>query len=176
MFLNTTFVRSLMEPTTSPYLEVRKSPVHGTGIFAAKDIPAGTKIIRYVGRKISKEESDDVFDHQFEKYQENPDEEGGVYIFELNKKYDIDGNVSYNTARFINHSCDPNCESENTGNHIWIVALRDIKQGEELTYNYGYNVESYEDHPCRCGSENCVGYIVDQDDWPKLKELIKKSN
>ena len=98
----------------------------------------------------------------------------GVYIFELNKKYDINGNVKWNTARFINHSCNPNAEASNDDGHIWIEALRDIKKGDEITYNYGYDLESFEEHPCKCGSANCVGYIVDKDLWPKLEKLKKQ--
>ena len=72
------------------------------------------------------------------------------------RKWDIDGNVPWNTARFINHSCDPNAETMNTGRRILIQAMKDIPKGEEITYNYGYDIENYEDHPCHCGSPNCV--------------------
>ena len=95
--------------------------------------------------------------------------QGLVYIFELNKRYDIDGNVSYNTAKYINHSCAPNCEPEIIRGHIWIIALRNIMKGEELTYNYGYGFEDYQDHECRCGSDNCIGYILGEEYWPKLR-------
>ena len=80
----------------------------------------------------------------------------GVNRVEANA-VDIDGNVKYNTARFINHSCDPNCETDVIRGHIWVIALRDIKKGEELAYNYNYEYEDYEDHKCRCGSNRCVG-------------------
>ncbi|MCK5083439.1 MAG: SET domain-containing protein-lysine N-methyltransferase, partial [Candidatus Omnitrophica bacterium] len=113
-----------------------------------------------------------------EKNKENS-EYGAVYIFNLNKRHDIDGNVSYNTARFINHSCDSNCETEIIRGHIWIIALRDIKKGEELSYNYNYDFEDYEDHKCRCGSNRCIGYILDEDHWPQLRRmenLRKKRN
>ncbi len=162
------------KPTISKYVEVRNSPIHGTGIFAACDIPKGTKIIEYVGRKISKKESDDIADKQYEKGQQGT--EGHVYIFEVNKKYDLDGNVSWNTARFINHSCSPNCETEqDEDDRIWIVSIRAIKKGEELSYNYGYDIDNWKDHPCRCGSENCVGHIVAEKHWAKLRKLIKDS-
>ncbi|MFC1723918.1 SET domain-containing protein [Nanoarchaeota archaeon] len=153
------------------HTEVRHSEIHGTGVFARNDIFKGERVIEYVGEKISKEESDKRYN---EWLNNKSKDDGTVYIFTLDDNYDIDGNVDYNTARFINHSCSPNCETDNTDGHIYILAKRDIKKGEEITYNYGYNLEDYEDHPCRCGSPDCVGYIVDEDDWPELKEILKK--
>lgn len=155
------------------YIEIRKSKIHNNGAFAIVDIPKGTKIIEYVGEKISKIESEKRSDETFENSKKSADN-GAVYIFELNKRFDIDGNVSWNPAKNINHSCSPNCETENEeGKRIWIITLRNIKKGEEITYNYGYDLENYKDHPCLCGSKNCVGYIVNEDDWPKLKKLLK---
>lgn len=128
----------------------RRSPIHGIGGFAKKDIPAGTRILEYVGEKITKEES-------ARRCQAN-----NVYIFCLNDRYDIDGNVPWNPARFLNHSCRPNCETEldEDEERIWILALRDIRAGEELTFNYGYDLSEYKDYPCNCGAPDCVGYIV----------------
>jgi len=153
------------KPTKSPYLIIKKSSVHGKGGYAKKDIPKGTKIIEYVGKKIKSTDDNDDDDNQ-----------ETVYTFELNKKWDIDGDISWNTAKNINHSCDPNCEIDIIKDHIWIIALRKIKKGEELTYNYGFDLEDFEDHPCRCGAKNCVGYIVDDYYWPKLHRKIKKLN
>jgi hypothetical protein len=82
------------------------------------------------------------------------------YIFALDGQFDLDGNAAQNPARFLNHSCAPNCEAELDAGHIWIVALRNIKAGEELTFNYGYDLDDYRDHPCRCGAPDCVGFIV----------------
>lgn len=161
------------KPTTSEYIVVRNSSIHNKGVFAKKDIPEGTKIIEYVGRKITKKESDKISDRDLEANKKDS-ANGAVYIFELNKRYDIDGNVSWNTARYINHTCNPNCETQIIKGHIWIVSTRDIKKGEELSYNYGYDIENYEDHPCKCGSENCVGYIVDEDSWSKLKRKLAR--
>jgi len=163
-----------MKPTTSPYIEVKRSRIHGTGVYAKKDIPKGTKIIEYVGEKITKKESERRAELHLERHKKNKEEAGAVYIFELNKKYDIDGDVPWNTAKWINHSCDPNAETMIINGHIWIIATRDIKKGEEITYNYGYDLENYEDHPCHCGAKNCVGYIVGEEHWPKLKKLLKK--
>ena len=167
-----------MRKTLSPHIKVKESCIHSTGIFAKKDIPEGTRIIEYVGERIGKAESDRRANIPLEKNKKNGDY-GAVYIFDLNKRHDIDGNVPYNTARFINHSCDPNCETKIIRGHIWIIALCDIKKGEELAYNYNYGFEDYEDHDCRCGSSRCVGYILDEDLWPRLRRrenLKKKKN
>lgn len=161
-----------MQPTTSKYIEVRESSIHNKGIFAAINIPKDTKIIEYVGKKITKKEADNIADNQFEKGEEG--HEGHVYLFELDSKHDIDGNTNYNTAKYINHSCDPNCETENEDGHIWIVAIKNIKKGDELSYNYGYDLESFKDHPCKCGSKNCVGYIVKEEDRTTLKKKLQR--
>jgi uncharacterized protein len=161
--------------TNSKYIEVRNSPIHGTGVFAACDIPKGTKIIEYVGKKISKDEADEIADKQYELGEKGT--EGHVYIFEINDDYDIDGNVSWNTARFMNHSCSPNCETEqDEDDRIWVTSIKDIKKGEEISYNYGYDLDNWKDHPCRCGSENCVGYIVAEKHWDKLKKRKNSNN
>jgi len=158
-----------MQKTTSPYIVLRRSKIHSAGIFAKKDILKGTRIIEYVGEKVTKAEADRRADIPLEKNKKNV-EYGAVYIFILNKRHDIDGNVAYNTAQFINHSCDPNCETEIIRGHIWIIAIRDIEKGEEIAYNYNYDVEDYEDHICQCRSKRCVGYILDEDYWPRLKK------
>lgn len=126
----------------------KKSRIHGLGGFAKADILSGTRVIEYLGEKITKQES------------VRRCEVNNQYIFALNDREDLDGNVDWNPARFINHSCAPNCEVEWDGSHIWIVAKRDIKAGEEITFNYGYDLVDYREYPCACGSENCVGYIV----------------
>lgn len=155
-------------PVESEWFEVRESKIHGKGIFAAKDIPKGTKVIEYVGEKITKEEAEIRADVQLERAEK--DNDGAVYIFELDDNYDIDGNVEWNTARLINHSCNPNCETLDEGEFIWIISIRDIKKGEEISYNYNYDFDSYKDHPCKCGSENCVGFILNDKYWGKLKK------
>lgn len=153
----------------SPYIIVKSSGIHNKGVFAKKNIKKGTKIIEYVGEIITKKESDSRAQTQLEKNKKNKTH-GAVYIFELNKRYDIDGNVPWNKAKYINHSCDPNAETEDINGHIWIIAIKDIKKGEEITYNYGYDLEDYKDHPCKCKSKNCVGYIVAEKHWKKLKK------
>ena len=138
-------------------VRVGKSHISGQGLFAGQDIKQRTKIIQYIGTKIPREESDRRL------------AAGNVYIFGLNERYSIDGNTLKNTARYINHSCDPNCQTEQFGNTIWIVALKDIQAGEELTYNYGYDDEDYEDSPCNCGANNCCGYILAPQCWDRIK-------
>jgi len=126
----------------------RKSSIHGTGGFAKAAIPSGARVIEYLGEKISKAES------------LRRCEADNEYIFTLSDRQDLDGNVAWNPARFINHSCAPNCDAELDEERIWIVANRDIAAGEEITFNYGFDLEDYRNYPCRCGSPGCVGYIV----------------
>ena len=153
----------------------RKSSVHGRGLFASQYIKKGSQIIEYVGDKVTKREGDRRADKQILRAKKNKNN-GMVFVFELNKRYDIDGNVSYNHARLINHSCNPNCEVVIDNNHLWISALINIKKNHELSYNYGYSYDTdYDEHKCKCGSSRCVGYILDEDYWPKLKKK-KKNN
>jgi len=152
----------------------KKSSLHGSGLFALSNIKKSEQVIEYVGDKVTKKEGDKRADKQIKKAQKNKSK-GMVYVFELNKKYDIDGGIARNYARFINHSCDPNCEVEITSNQIWISSIKRIKKGTELLYNYGYPYDSdFEDHICKCGSKKCVGYILSDDDWPKLKKALNK--
>ena len=126
----------------------KDSPIHGTGGFAKTPIRKGTRIVEYLGERISKGES-------LRRCERN-----NGFIFTLNDEQDLDGNVAWNPARFINHSCAPNCEAEKDDDRIWIIATRDVRAGEEITFNYGYDLEDYKDYLCHCGSPQCVGYIV----------------
>ncbi len=157
--------------TQSPYVFKQRSSIHGYGIYARRDIPKGARVIEYVGERITKAESERRADALLREAQGNV-ERGAVYIFELNRRYDIDGNVGYNTAKYINHSCDPNCEADVIRGKIWITALREIAQGEELTYNYGYDLDEFEDHPCRCRTSRCVGYIIAEEHWLRLPKTL----
>jgi SET domain-containing protein len=139
-------------------IRVGPSRIAGKGLFAAIDLKQGMRIIQYLGERISLQES------------ERRLAEDNVYIFELNTHYAIDGKSPKNLARYINHSCDPNCEVENTGRTIWIVAARNIQEGEELSYDYGYAVKNYEDNPCNCGAKNCCGYILARQYWGLIKK------
>lgn len=155
----------------SKYCEVRGSEIHGRGVYATTFIPKETKIIEYVGELIDKETSEKRGVSQHSKALKTGD--AAVYIFTLSRKYDIDGNVPWNTARLINHSCAPNCEAWIEGRKIFIHSLCDINAGEELTFDYGFDVDCYEDHPCLCGKDNCIGYIVGQGQWAELRERLK---
>ena len=151
----------------------KKSHIHGSGLFAIQHIKKRSKIIEYIGDKVTKKEGDKRADKQIKQYKKNKNN-GMVYIFELNKLYDIDGSVAHNHAKLINHSCNPNCEVEIINNEIWISAIKNIRKNTELSYNYGYSYDTdYIDHICRCRSSKCVGYILDEDHWPKLN---KKKN
>jgi hypothetical protein len=140
----------LQEDTVNIRVWVGTSRIAGKGLFAAQDIEKGTRIIQYIGARISKEESLRRL------------AEGNAYLFEFNAWDDIDGKTRKNTARYINHSCDPNCEVHITKSTIWIVAKRDIQDGEELSYNYGYTAKHYR---CWCRAKNCCGYILGEEYW-----------
>ena len=151
--------------------KVAASPIHKRGLFATADIAAGTDIIQYLGEKISKEESSRRALEWEEKARKSGS--GLVYIFELDDEWDIDGRKGRNPARYMNHSCDGNCEAINYDGEIWIVARKEIKEGEELTYDYGYDMEHFLDHPCECGSDNCIGFIVREEQRKKVKKLLR---
>ena len=156
----------------SRFCEVRNSEIHGRGVYATCFIPKETKIIEYVGELVDKKESERRALSQHAKSLKTGD--AAVYIFTLSKSYDIDGNVPWNTARLINHSCAPNCEAWIEGRKIFIHSLCDINPGDELTFDYGFDVDCYEDHPCLCGRDGCIGYIVGRGQWAELKERLKK--
>ena len=147
-------------------IEARLSQIHGNGVFATEAIKKGERIVRYKGKLRSHAEVD-------EEYGED-DEDGHTFLFTLNDDYVVDANVDGNIARWINHSCDPNCEAvieEHDGKNrkkdkVFIEAIRAIKPGEELTYNYGITLD--EPHTarlkkiwaCRCGSKKCTGTML----------------
>ena len=141
-------------------IEFRSSTIHGSGGFAVVQIAAGTNIIQSVGEKIGKVES-------LRRCMAN-----NPFIFYLDEEFDLDGAVEWNPARWLNHSCAPNCEAlAEEDNSIWIVALRDIAPGEEITFNYGYDLENYREHPCKCGSPRCVGYMVAEEHHAAIRAL-----
>ena len=151
------------EPITSKYIEVRESEIHGTGVFARAKVPKGKKVIEYIGEKITKKESARRSIALIEK-NGGSDTDGAVYIFEVNKRHDIDGNIPENTARFINHSCAPSCNAKviakdkhRTQKAIVIYATRDIEAGEEITYDYKFALEDGETILCHCGASMCRG-------------------
>ena len=151
---------------------IRQSSIHSRGVFAARDVRKGERIIEYVGEKITKAESARRAGSRMD--EASRDGGGAVYIFTLNKRQDLDGNVDWNPARLINHSCAPNCEAEIARGRIWIAARRTIREGEDLSYAYGFDLDCWNDHPCLCQQENCVGFIVARQHWPKLRRLMRK--
>lgn len=152
---------------------VKKSKIEGSGVFAKKDIKKGKRIIEYVGKKITKEKADEKYELEAKKA-ERKGQRVKTYFFSLNKRYDLDGNVKHNPAKYINHSCEPNCETLNEDGRIWIIAIKNIKRGKELTYDYGYPLENFEEHPCYCGSKSCFGHIVKKSKRKRLKTLLRK--
>ena len=157
--------------------KVKKSKVHGFGVFATREIQKNIRIIEYIGEKVTRAEGDKRSERRIKKYL-NSKETGSVYIFELNSKYDIDGTPRYNKARYINHSCKPNCEVEIAAGRIWIKSIKKIKENDELSYDYGYDFDKddYRDHVCKCRSSNCIGFIMSKEDWPKYKRFKNKLN
>ena len=139
-------------------IEARQSAIHGNGVFATEAIAKGERIIRYKGLLRTHEEVDAVYADEADT--------GHTFLFTLNDKYVIDANVDGNDARWINHSCDPNCEAETEDGRVFIRALRNIAAGEELFYDYGlvidepYTPKLKAQYPCWCGSKNCRGTLL----------------
>jgi SET domain-containing protein len=140
--------------------KIRKSPIHGTGAFATRKIRKGERLIEYKGERISQREADRRYDDP---------EEGKphhTFLFELDERKVVDAGVNGNVARWINHSCDPNCEAVIEDGHIWIEALKDIPVGRELAYDYQFVLEERHTpalkklYPCYCGSKKCRGTIL----------------
>ncbi len=140
--------------------EVRNSRISGSGAFATRRIPAGTRIIEYTGERVSHEEADSRYDEA---------EEGGsthVVLFTVDSRTVIDAGVGGNDSRFINHSCAPNCEAVIERRRVFIDAIRDISPGEELTYDYEMPREGEDDEtarrlwPCHCGTSQCRGTLL----------------
>lgn len=151
---------------------IGRSGIHSKGLFANVDIAKGDRILEYRGRLIGKEESERLCLEWEEKARVKG--HGLVYVFNLNDAFDLDGNIPRNPAKYINHSCDENCEAVNEDDRIFIYAKKDIAAGEELYFDYGYELEHFPDHICRCGASNCVGYIVAKSERKKLKRLLQK--
>ena len=145
--------------------KIKKSNIDNKGLYAATNIKKDIKIIEYKGKIITVKETE--INPKF-------DNDKAIYLFNLNKKYDLDGDFKYNTARLINHSCDPNCEVDGTGLKLWIYSIKDIKENEELTYDYGFSFDKdYKDFPCRCGAKKCVGFIVKSESRWRIKKSKK---
>ena len=144
-----------------PLFEVRRSPVHGMGAFALRRIRKGTRIVEYLGERVSHQEAD-------RRYESKDAGDAHTFLFIVDSRSVIDAGVDGNEARFLNHSCDPNCESVIEKRRVFIEALRTIQPGEEMTYDY--QIQREEDDPpgidevfaCRCGARECRGTML----WP----------
>ena len=151
---------SLRVTAAAPII-VRKSRIQGRGVFATRDIAEAERIVEYVGTRMTHDEAD----------AKCPDDEGSgrhhTFLFAVDDHIVIDGAENGNDARFINHSCEPNCEVIIERQRIFVHALRDIVAGEELLYDYWYMTdEAYtlrdlrRIYPCRCGAEKCRGTLA----------------
>lgn len=141
-----------------PWVRAARSGIHGQGVYAREFIPDGTRVIEYTGERITKAEAKRREAQRLARRQAGGDD--CVYIFNLNRRHDLDGRTRDNLARLINHSCAPNCRAETVRGRIWIVARRDISPEEELTFDYGFSFTEWRLHPCRCHAQRCPGFIV----------------
>ena len=152
------------------WLLVRRSKVHGNGCFARRDIPKGTRVIEYLGERVSHKEAD-------RRYEGADVNDNHTFLFIADRRTVIDATRGGNEARWINHSCDGNCESETEKGRVFVDALRDIEKGEELGYDYQIgrdkndppNVD--EIYACRCGSPKCRGSML----WPPKRKVRRKT-
>lgn len=140
-------------------------------MYATEAVADGTRLIEYVGERITKPEARRREAQRVARQGRGGD--ASVYIFELNTRHDLDGRTTRNTARLINHSCKPNCQAETVRGRIWIVAKRDLAAGEELTFDYGFPYKEWPLHPCRCGAQGCVGYIVNGGQRWRLRRILR---
>ncbi|HEV8445129.1 MAG TPA: SET domain-containing protein-lysine N-methyltransferase [Steroidobacteraceae bacterium] len=154
---------------TSPLVEVRDSPVHGRGVFAVAPISKGTRILEYLGERMSHQAAD-------KRYEDHDESDNHTFLFIVDKHTVIDAGVGGNDARFINHQCAGNCESIIENRRVFIDAARDIAPGDELGYDYEIGREK-DDPPnvdeiyaCRCGSPKCRGTML----WPPKKTPAKR--
>ena len=148
-----------LKDTGSP-LEIRRSGIQGLGAFAARKIRKGARIIEYVGERITSKEADERYD----------DEGMGrhhTFLFAIDEDVTIDGAIAGNDSRYINHCCAPNCEAVDEDGRIFIFATKRILEGEELSYDYQYDLdlgpedaELKERYVCHCGADTCRGTIV----------------
>jgi SET domain-containing protein len=156
-----------------PLFEVRRSPVHGLGAFALRRIRKGTRIVEYLGERVSHEEAD-------RRYESKDANDAHTFLFIVDSKTVIDAGVDGNDARFLNHSCNPNCESVIENRRVFIEAIRTIEPGEEMTYDY--QIQREEDDPpgidevfaCRCGHTECRGTMLWPPDPPKRRKQTAK--
>ena len=145
--------------TSSRKIQVKKSGVHGKGVFAARDIAKGETLIEYVGEIISAQEAEDRHPH-------DPNDPNHTFYFQVDDDKVIDALHGGNSARWINHSCTPNCKPEVIDGRVFIKAKKDIAAGSELNYDYGLIIDEritkklMAQYPCWCGSPKCRGTLL----------------
>jgi hypothetical protein len=150
----------------APLFEVRHSPIHGYGVFAARRIRKGTTVMEYLGDRVSHAQADS-------RYEDKDPNDNHTFLFTVDAKTVIDAGVNGNEARYINHGCDPNCESTAMNKRIFIEAIRTIRPGEELSYDYQIQRDSDdaadvdEVYACRCGAKNCRGSMLEAAKKPR---------
>jgi SET domain-containing protein len=153
---------------TSSLVEARNSPIHGKGVYAIAPIKKGARIIEYLGDRISHAEAD-------RRYEKKADDDGHTFLFIASNRTVIDAGTGGNDARFINHHCNPNCETVIEGSRVFIDAVRNIKPGDELGYDYQLTWESTDEpeelalYSCRCGAKKCRGTMLDREPLDKKK-------
>jgi len=151
---------------STPPIETRDSGIHGRGVYATRAIKKGVRIVEYLGERITHAEAD-------RRYACKGDDDGHTFLFIASRRTVIDAGVNGNEARFINHSCDPNCETVIENGRVFIESIRRIKPGEELGYDYQLTWESTDDpvelalYACRCGAKRCRGTMLDTEPTDK---------
>jgi hypothetical protein len=146
-------------PTNPRRIQVRRSSVHGKGVYALQDIAAGDRLIEYLGEIITWEEAQARHPH-------DPANPNHTFYFHIDESRVIDALDGGNSSRWSNHACEPNCEADEQDGRIFIKALRDIAAGEELNYDYGliiderYTKKLKAEYPCWCGAANCRGTLL----------------
>jgi SET domain-containing protein len=167
-------------PTPAPIqgrrIQTRRSGVHGKGVFALTDFAEGETIIEYVGEIISWKEA-------LRRHPHDPTDPNHTFYFHIDETHVIDAKYGGNSSRWINHSCKPSCEPDEVGGRVFIKAIRDIKAGEELNYDYGLVIDApltkklKLEYPCWCGAKKCRGTLLSStSEFPKDKKSGKSKS
>ena len=160
---------SRKSPRRRPMFRVRRSRVHGQGVFALRRIRKGTRIVEYLGERVTHKEAD-------RRYEQKQSDDNHTFLFIVDRGIVIDAGVDGNDARFINHGCEPNCESVTEERRVFVEAIRTIQAGEELKYDYSIG-RARDDPPdvdevfaCRCGADQCRGTML----WPAKRPMARR--
>jgi uncharacterized protein len=151
---------------SNPMYVVRHSPIHGHGVFALRRIRKGTTVVEYLGERLSHAKAD-------ARYEDKDPNDNHTFLFTVDARTVIDAAVDGNEARYINHGCDPNCESTIRNRRVFITAIRTIQAGEELSYDYQIQRDSDDDpnvdviYACRCGAQGCRGSMLEPRKEPR---------